>query len=52
MGILNRGQDGTEAGDEEGIEIDHVSVSTDGSEYLSDGNFEKDLSDIEANASG
>ena len=51
MGILNRGQDRTEAGDEEGIEIDYVSVSTNSSEYLSNSNFKQDLSNIEANAS-
>ena len=51
MGIPNRGQDRTEAGDKEGIKINHVSVSTDSSEYLSNSNFEQDLSNIKANAS-
>ena len=51
MGILNRGQDRTEAGDKEGIKSNYVSVSTNSSEYLSDSNFKQDLSNIKANAS-
>jgi hypothetical protein len=45
------GQKYAEAEDEEGIDSDDASMSTDGSEYSIESQFEQDLSDFEANVS-
>ena len=51
VGYPSTGQKYAEAEDEEGIDSDDASMSTDGSEYSIESRFEQDLSDFEANVS-